>query len=376
MELMKYINSHEDWRTSLAASPYHLTIAQDGEYFILKYNMIESNFEYKIVQEARGCIVRYDATINQWICVCHPFDKFFNYGEKYSAVGELDWDTVVVQQKIDGSLIKIWYDKNNWHISTNGTIDAFKAECGDTTFGDLVIKATSTIPNFWTTLDPNYTYMFELTSPFNHIVIKYVGTTIWFLGRRNNLSDKEDNELPEMMNLRRPAIFPYNSLAECIAAAHAMGDDEEGYVVVDTNYKRIKIKGDEYLRLHHMRGNGPLNVLRVVEMWQTGSLDDFIAYYEEYKEFVDEVLDNLKKSIEFFDMTYTTISNYSNIIERRNFAKYANLYLNPLRAYLFARLDNKVNNAHEFFLKMRARTLTSYLLINMKRINVGVIEDE
>ena len=32
------------------------------------------------------------------------------------------------KKKIDGSLIKLWYDNNDWHISTNGTINAYEAE--------------------------------------------------------------------------------------------------------------------------------------------------------------------------------------------------------------------------------------------------------
>ena len=97
---------------------------------MFKYNQIESDFEYQLVREARGIILREKV----WKVVCRPFDKFFNYGEQFSDVRLIDWEHVYVQQKVDGSLIKIWYDFGRWHISTNGSIDAFKAECGDTNY--------------------------------------------------------------------------------------------------------------------------------------------------------------------------------------------------------------------------------------------------
>lgn len=373
MELLTYINSHSDWRNLLAANPYNLDITDDGDYYILKYNQIESDFSYPLVREARGCIVRFDVAANKWICVCHPFDKFFNYGERYSAVSYIDWENAVVQEKIDGSLIKIWYDQDEWHISTNGTIDAYKAECGDLNFGVLVEKAIAKLPNFWSALDPNYTYMFELTSPFNHIVIRYEETTIWFLGRRNNTTDEEDNEIPEIPNLRRPRVFPHHSLADCVEAAHQMGKDEEGYVVVDEFYNRIKVKGDEYLRLHKIRGNGPLTVVRVLEMWQEDSLDDFIAYYPEFKSYVDNVMRNVNHIIQVSEIAYNVVSSNADIKDRRDYAVFARSYMPPIMAYLFARLDNKTTSAKEFFRNMRPRSLAPHVIFKM---NVHADEGE
>lgn len=378
MELLNFINTHNNWKELLAAKPYCLDIGNDGDYYIFKYNMIESDFSEPIVCEARGCIVRFDTERNEWICVARAFDKFFNYGEKYSAVGDIDWKTAVVQQKVDGSLIKIWYDRDEWHISTNGTIDAFKASCGDTTYGDLVSRAIATMPDFWYALDTNYCYIFELTSPFNHIVIRYEGISIWFLARRNMTTFEEDSEIPEIENLRRPAVFPHHSLSECVEAAHHMGDDEEGYVVVDTFYNRIKVKGDEYLRLHKIRGNGPLTIVRVIEMWQSESLDDFVAYYPEYKEFVDGVIHAINHLIQISDIAFSTVLSYvnDNPNNRRTFARYATTYIAPVSSFLFARLDEKVHNAYQYFYTMRARSLASHIAKDVHVENEGVMEDE
>ena len=43
-------------------------------------------------------------------CVCMPFYKFGNYGKSY--VTPLNWNNSYVTEKLDGSLIKLWFDNN------------------------------------------------------------------------------------------------------------------------------------------------------------------------------------------------------------------------------------------------------------------------
>ena len=112
----------EDWEQVLTQEPYYIKIKEDGPYVMFSYDQIRSDFSYNIVREARGIIFRK----GKWETpVCWAFNKFGNYGESYAP--EIDWNTAFVTEKIDGSLMKVWWD-GDWKISTNGTIDAFKAE--------------------------------------------------------------------------------------------------------------------------------------------------------------------------------------------------------------------------------------------------------
>jgi len=394
MYLTKFMNKNSDWQAKLAVAPYFIETKQDGDYYILKYNMIQSDFNLPEVIEARGSIFRQNDA-GEWFCVCRAMDKFGNYGESYASTNRIDWTLGVdVQEKIDGSIIKVWHDQNEWHISTNGTIDAFKAECGDTTFGAIfkfIVQQHISWNEFLSTLSPFYTYWFEMVSPMNRIVIHYDEAAIYFLGMRNMMDMKEDTGMGiedflfwNSSWVKRPRHFHYTSLAECIEAAHKMGVNEEGYVVTAYNQKengsvlRIKVKGDEYLRLHKLRGNGALTVLRVVEMWQNDSLDDFIAYYPEFRSFVDEVIHQLRHLIEIADTAFATIMGYVNYNSnnRRTFARYACTYIGPLKSFLFARLDNKVQNAYDFYKGMRAKSLSAHLQTLVSKNAVGVNEDE
>lgn len=342
MELLNFLRNNEDWEKLLAAEPYNLEIRHDKGYVLFKYNQFLSDFNLKLVREARGSIF---TKINDvWDCVCYPFEKFGNWGEPYAATPYMDWDSTQFQQKVDGSLIKMWFNEGDWHISTNGTIDAFKCDCGDTTFGDLVLEATRSLPFFWSKLRPSYTYMFELTSPQNQLVCQYGDKPqLWYLGCRNMVNFCEEPPHLYVEGLQFPHVFNFNSLDECIAAAHLLGSNEEGWVCVDSNYNRIKIKGDEYLRISRIRENGPLTFRRVVELWQSDSLDDYLAYFPNCKDLVVNCVAQIQHLINSMEQDYISIPIG---LERKEFAAYASK--SKYAAYLFARLDNKVNSAADY----------------------------
>ena len=124
-ELGLFCYTHDNWEELLTQEPYNLKISEDGPYVMFKYNQISSDFNNPIVREARGIIFRKGQWNNP---VCWRFNKFFNVQEPNAA--KIDWSTAFVSEKIDGSIIGVWWD-GDWKISTNGTIDAFKAELGD-----------------------------------------------------------------------------------------------------------------------------------------------------------------------------------------------------------------------------------------------------
>lgn len=188
MKVLELINNNHNWEEILTQPPYCIKIKRDGNYVILKYNQLNSDFSNPIVRECRGAIF-YANDNGKYECVCRAFDKFGNHGESY--VKDIDWESAVVEEKIDGSLIKIWHHNDEWCISTNGTIDAFEAQIGDTelTFGDLVNKAIgcSQVPYLLEELDKHTTYMFELTSPESRVTIFYPETKLYYLGQRDKI---------------------------------------------------------------------------------------------------------------------------------------------------------------------------------------------
>ena len=79
-------------------------IKEEGNFALFKYASL-SNFNDPIVKEARGIIID---TFNYEVA-CFPFNKFGKYTDYYA--DEIDWNTASVQEKIDGSIIKMWFNK-------------------------------------------------------------------------------------------------------------------------------------------------------------------------------------------------------------------------------------------------------------------------
>ena len=254
--LCKFIAEHpDDWEERLNKE-YRIKVKKDETYAIFNYAP-ECDFFSPIVQEARGIIIDTE-TLS---VVCWPFRKFGNHVESYADT--IDWSTARVLEKVDGSIIKLWFDAKieKWQFSTNATIRAEKAnieDCIGLCF-DTVIKKSdnySDIP--FDTLNKNYTYIFELVSPETQVIIKYPTASLFHLGTRSNLTGEEFNT---DIGIKKPASYPITSLEECIKAAIILNRNEntektpneisgEGFVVVDGNWNRVKIKSPDYIMKH------------------------------------------------------------------------------------------------------------------------------
>lgn len=339
MEILEIIKQNHNWRDVLSSKPYCLDIKEDERYVLFKYNQIDSDFSLRIVRESRGIIFRK----SDWKCVCRKFDKFFNVQEGYSS--EIDWSSAMVQEKLDGSLIALWFDDNEWHVSTNGTIDAFQASLQNDlspykTFGDLFI---SVFPQeyFYSILETNKTYIFELVSPYNRVVVPYQKTEIWHIGTRNNdtLEESDDD-----IGIQKPKGHNLYSLDECLQVAENLPFSEEGYVVVDAHWNRVKIKSPAYVAAHHLKNNGVITYSRVLDMIKVGGDDDFISIYPEYREVFKTVKDKL---ISFIDDCLEILREFHNVKfeTRKEFATWATTKRFP--SLLFLLLDEKIGKTSD-----------------------------
>jgi hypothetical protein len=221
-ELQKIILNNANWREILTNAPYNLIINENEDYILFKYNQIESDFNYDIVRQSRGIILRK----SDFKIVCWPFDKFFNYGEQLA--DKIDFSTAKVQEKVDGSIIKLWFD-NQWNLSTNGTINAYKSTCptGET-FAFLFIECFSEygdFNSFLNKLNKNYTYIFEMVHPLMRIVIRYDKPMIYHIGTRYN---DTGIELILDIGIRKPNEYSFNSLEDVLSMAKKLPYSQEG----------------------------------------------------------------------------------------------------------------------------------------------------
>lgn len=284
MKVIDFIKTHENWRELLAAAPYFLTIKEKGNLVLFKYSQLNSDFYNPIVCECRGLILEKGT----WKIVRHAFDKFFNYGEAYAA--DLDWNSnyLNVTEKMDGSLISLYWYNNKWNIATNGNISAADAPLEAVTnqyktFEDLALAAFEKAGLVWERLNKDYTWTFELCSPLNQAVCKFAEIELYLTGIRVNKTGKE---LPTYLyDIGVPAAksWTINSLEDAEKLVESMGDNQEGIVVWDmATGDRLKLKTQRYFELHYLINKQRLGKVGCYEIIMKNEDSELLAYFPCY----------------------------------------------------------------------------------------------
>lgn len=367
LSIQWFIEQHSDWEKILSEKPYSLIISRDEMFnkklIMFKYSMIDSDMSLKLVQECRGLILDED-TLEP---ISVPFFKFFNFGEINAA--QIDWEFAKVGTKIDGSLTKIVRLGNDLLISTNGTIDANKASIADQigcdfkSFGDLIKfvlnQKNVSIDDF----EEGWTYMFELISPFTKIVIPYKETDMYYLGRRNNETFQEEHFLIDPFNglFKTPEVFPLKTIDDCIAATSKMPWDNEGYVVCDKNFNRIKIKSPAYLAVHRLRGEGVMSYARAIELVRMNEVDEVLTYFPEFKAALLECKSRFWKLVEDEQNAWNEYEKIdSSLLTRKDKALWITKHA-KIPGLFFGILDKKIESVESFFMNVPTEKILKYM---------------
>ena len=388
LNIQWFIEQNSDWEKILSEKPYCIHIQRDtmfGRRLILfKYDQFESDFNEIIVRECRGLILDED-TLEP---VCVPFFKFFNAGETHA--DEIDWKTAWTAEKIDGSIIKVVRLGDDLLISTNGTIDAYKAQIQDQigfvggTFGNLFEKALANAqktqesgkatmdwvisPKEWlrNMLSGGFTYMFELTSPYNKVVCNYPTIDAWFIGCRNNETMEEYRFFEHNLSkiFKTPEVFLLGNLKQVEDAAEKLDCNHEGFVVCDGNFHRVKQKSTQYVALHHMKNNGVLSFERGIDIVRYGELDEVLSYFPEFSE-------HLLKIKGDFDNMISTITNawckFNAVKDKLQTRKEQAMMITSKDCFGkfsgvgFALLDGKISSIDEWIVKTPSKSIVKFL---------------
>lgn len=284
---------------------------------LLNYSQIDTPKSDAESYKCRGHIV--DSNGNY---VCRPFDRFFNYGEQYCP--EIDWDTAHVVEKVDGSLIKIYYHNGKWHIGTRGTFDAASSVGGhDITFAQLAQKAIGLESDDefqqWCVdkmLSPNATYLFELTSPWNRVIVPHTETKLWLLSIRFNESGEyaSKNVVDTMaihLGVCLPRRYQFDSVEHCLQASKDLPFNDEGYVVYDKDQPVCKIKSPAYVAVHRIRGEG-LTPARICQLVWTFEETEYLAYFPEDSAIVAPYIDARDKLIVEINTVYEGVNGIAD----------------------------------------------------------------
>lgn len=314
----------------------------------LNYNQINSINSDKLAQECRGLILAHshkelnnDIIVGETEIIAFPFFRFFNFGQE-SAV-KIDFNKsndLKFFSKLDGTLIIFYYDQiiNKWCSATrsvaeaNLPIDGFKNLTFTTLFQKAIYETTGVLYNEWiekTNLDKNLTYMFELTSPYNRIVVEYFDCKVHLLGVRNKITLLEDTiENHKYLNVPLCPTYKLSSFSEMMKLICSQNPlEHEGMVVCNSNFQRVKIKNPEYHAFNMIRDSISNSPRALIQIILNDKLDDLTPVLPKHLvELAYKYKNQLKNFIIDFEKNYIELNNslnalghMSDLVKRKQF---------------------------------------------------------
>lgn len=282
-----------------------------------------------ITSICRGLIL--DSNYN---IVGRGFNKFWNLLEPPTPpLSELEGLKFIGTEKIDGSLIIVFFYAGEWRVATKGSFYSPQADWAN----DWISRNVRSKFNQY--LDHDYSYLFEAIYPGNQIVVKYGDREeLVLLGAVRNADGKElsYSDLSSVAKDVNVTLVPYveaSSLKELQDVAKSLGANKEGFVATFENGMRVKIKSDEYCRVHKLISY--MTPLAFWEMWDytTDPKNPGIpkSYLSQLPEEFREECDVIKAAIDklHFDIWYTAKANYEeackavDVEDRKAFALHA-----------------------------------------------------
>lgn len=341
LKVLDLINNNKDWEKILSSPPYNLIIKWKEPFVLLKYNQLSSDMREEICQDCRGIILK--KTADGFKVASMRFKKFFNYGEDKAAKLDLS-EPVLVSQKIDGSLIGVWYDEDTgWHVSTSGNIDASDSELQFQTdklhtYYDLFMEAFNKYNLSFDMFDKRYTTYYELVSPYNRVVVPYKETKLYWLGARDNQTLKEYNfkDMPKHLT-DVPKYYECSSIEEIKAKVDNISTEDEhfeGFVIEDCKGERIKLKSPSYMNLFFIKGDGIFSEKKILKIILEEEDDDILAYFPEYKPDFDRIRRLLSIYITDIKKALKEAENKLKL-DRKEYAKWASKQINPYVLFKF-----------------------------------------
>lgn len=317
LEVQKYLagKSLADLSRELGISVYrHPTLPLVG----LKYSSIDSPKVHPVVRECRGIVL--DES-DGFALAAKGFSRFFNAGEVAEEFREFNWSNFSCTEKVDGSLILLFFYQGGWRVNTSGSFGLREVYGSGKTWEGLFWEVAALEAGG---LRAGLTYVFELCTPYNKVVRRYERPTVFLLSVFDGLrefSPRDADIEAATIGSPRPETYDFESREEIAAfLLEKEGSDMtfEGVVVRDDKDLRFKVKTKTYCALHHLKDNGNIfNPKRLVPLVLAGEVDEVVAYLPE----VREAAEGVKKTLEeHWDGLLTAWRRYAKIGGQKDFA--------------------------------------------------------
>ena len=269
--------------------------------------------------------------------VARPFKKFFNIEEnKYTPTSEFD-----VYEKMDGSLGILFNYKGEWVFASRGSFTSDQA----IKFREIFYKRYKD-----SMLSKKSTYLFEIIYPENRIVVSYGSEEDVIMLGEIRTSTGEELDLEYNTQLGFTTVMKYSGINDYTQLKQIISDNAEGFVVRFSNGDRIKIKGEEYVRLHRIMTN-----LSTTAVWEHlkegGDINELLKdvpdeFYKKIKKYESElryafyrISEDIGKTFDY--KMYGKYNDKEPLTDRKEFAEWVQTQPKHYQGILFRMFDKR-----------------------------------
>jgi len=308
-----------------------------ADLFIYNYT-VKAQYEWRWTTETKMCRgLILDGRQN---IVARPFEKFFSYEQLN---GEVPLEPFEVYDKMDGSLGILYWIGDTPHIATRGSF-----------VSDQAHKANQILRRKYShvSFERDRTYLFEIIYPDNRIVLNYGGTEDLFLLAVIDTATGKDMPLE---NIGIPLVERFDGLHDLDLLQSNQTENKEGYVLKFESGTRVKVKFEEYKRLHKLMTG--ITARHIWDELRAGrNLDEIIGRVpDEYYQWVQSVENELRA--EYAAIEEQCRADFKELPTRKDTALYFQTCAHP--PVLFSMLDNK-DYSHHIWKQLRPQSLRAF----------------
>lgn len=217
----------------------------------LCYHQLETP-KNEITNECRGLIL--DAKDNFKV-ISYPFYRFSDYSDRSDST--LDMKSLKFYEKLDGSIISLYFYGGEWNISTKTMPDADgRIHINDTIFRDYFFDVFKKLGYKFPEVNTN-TYVFEFMFKGQGITLKNGETISLLMARDNNtLLELNHIEIAELNDWDKVVPMEETDLEKIKNIVRYLDPTiSEGFVVCDKNFTRYKIKSPQFDKIAELKIN-------------------------------------------------------------------------------------------------------------------------
>lgn len=268
----------------------YIKAAKHPEFDLTIYNYTnKAQYDWHWTPETRLCrglIVDSNKNI-----IARPFEKFFSIDQLTQMGQELPNEPFEIFDKVDGSLgILYWYNDEPF-IATRGSFDSEQAIFATNLLRE---KYKDAIPYLYGCI----TYLFEIVYPENRIVVDYQGLKDIILIGGIETQTGKDISLSELNCPHFRAAFTYEGIDKNnpLSVISLIDKNKEGVVIRYESGFRVKVKTEEYKRLHKLLTG--VNARHIWEILKNGnSLETLLDKVpDEYYNWVDSTAKEIQSN--------------------------------------------------------------------------------